>query len=191
MKIIDEAIPNMAELSNIALSTYFEMRVGTMDADEADIVISLSMPLLMIQDASASIRAIEEIGDQQHGEKTHDLILSILWIVFAAIPFAGVATKALGGAARIAQAALIIGEADNAALTIVEIVNDPTYAPFAILGLLLGAGGIKLKGPRSAFKDAADIRRAMNGAAGIKLFSREFQRKETSVQNIINACVRR
>ncbi|KAH7128640.1 hypothetical protein B0J11DRAFT_431313 [Dendryphion nanum] len=189
-KIIDEAIPNMAELTSIALATYLESRLGTLDADGADVVQSLAMPLFMLQDASVSIKEIKEIGEEQKKQKTQALVMMILTIVFAVIPFAGVAAQALGGAVRIAQAALIIGEAGNAALTIVEIVKDPLSAPFAILGMLLGAGGIRAKGPRQAFGDAASARRALDSGDKIKLFSAEFQRKDKLVQNIKNACVR-
>ncbi|KAH7080580.1 hypothetical protein BKA63DRAFT_591192 [Paraphoma chrysanthemicola] len=189
-KIIDEAIPNMAELTGIGIATYFEMRMGGLDADDADIGTALSMPLFMLQDASESIKNIKEIGEEQKETKTRNLVIMILSIVFAVIPFAGAAASALGGAARIAQTALIVGEAGNVALTIVEVVNDPLSAPFAILGLLLGAGGIRAKGPRTAFKDAADARRALDANDGLKLFSSEFKRKDTLVQNIIKACVR-
>lgn len=188
-KIINEAIPNMAELSSIALATYYELRMGTMDASDVDIALSLAMPLFMLQDASDSIKEIKDIGEEQKKQKTRDLVLMILSIVFSVIPFGGQALQALGGATKIAQAALIIGEAGNAALTIVEIVKDPTSAPFAILGMLLGAGGIRAKGPKKAFKDAADARRALDKGEGLKMFSDAFKKKDSQVQNIIKACV--
>jgi hypothetical protein len=100
------------------------------------------------------------------------------------IPFAGIATSALGGAAMIARTALIIGEVGSAALSIVDIVDDPASAPFAILGILIGSKGVKVKGPRKAFKDAADARRASKSNK-LEAFSPEFRRKDELVQSLL------
>ncbi|ETS85222.1 hypothetical protein PFICI_03247 [Pestalotiopsis fici W106-1] len=142
------------------------------------------MPIFMMQ----SIKDIKEIGEEMKETHTRELVLNILTIVFAVIPFAGQAVTALGGAARIASAALIIGEAGNAAISIVDIVKNPDSAPFAILGMLIGAAGLKGgKPPRGAFKDAADARRALS-ANDMKAFSDEFCRKDGLVQNVIKSC---
>ncbi|POR38364.1 Chitinase [Tolypocladium paradoxum] len=188
-KIVNEAIPNLGELANLALATYLEMRWGTIDADPSDIGTAFSMPLFMLQDASKSIAEIKDIGEEHQKTKTRDLVLMILSIVFSVIPFATVATQALGGAARIAAAGLIIGEAGNTAISIAEIIENPASAPFLIVGMLVGAGGIRVRGARVAFKDAANARRAI-GVNDLKFFSPEFRRKDKLVQTILKNCVR-
>ncbi|SCO80967.1 uncharacterized protein FRV6_05180 [Fusarium oxysporum] len=175
--IIDEAIPKTDELAELL-------------SESEDAVTAFSMPVFMLEDAIESIKKVEEIGEKQKKTKTRELILSILSIVFAVIPFAGSAASALGGAAMIARAALIIGEAGSAALSIVDIVEDPASAPFAILGMLIGSKGVKVKGPRKAFKDAADARRALKDNK-LEAFSPEFRRKDKIVQSLLkksNSC---
>ncbi|KAI8235446.1 Killer toxin subunits alpha/beta [Colletotrichum sp. SAR 10_96] len=186
--IIEEAIPSTDVLIGTIVGTYIEMRMDVLDADEADVLTAFSMPLLMMQDASNSIKEIKDIGKEQKETKTRELVLGILSIVFAVIPFAGQAASALGGAARLASMALIIGEAGNAAISIVDIVKDPNSAPFAILGMLVGAAGMRGgKPPREAFAEAGKARRALTPKM-MESFSPEFRRKDGLVQNVVKTC---
>ncbi|GKU05305.1 unnamed protein product [Fusarium langsethiae] len=188
-KVLDEAIPSTNDLVALAVGTFVDMRLGRNEADPADIVTSFSMPIFMMQDASESIKEIKKIGEDMKKTHTRDLILNILTIVFAVIPFAGMAATALGGAARIATAALIIGEAGNAAISIVEIVDNPESAPFAILGMLIGAAGLKggKVSSRSAFKQSADARRSLS-LSDMKAFPPAFREKDGFVQAIVKSC---
>ncbi|EFR03916.1 killer toxin alpha/beta [Nannizzia gypsea CBS 118893] len=186
---IDKAIPYLDKLSIIAIATLFEMQMGVLDADAADVVTSFSMPLFMLQDASKSIEEIKKIGKEEKDKKTKELVLMVLSIVFAVIPFAGFVGQAVGVATRFAAAALIIGEIGSAAVSIVEIIDNPASAPFAILGILIGAEGIELKGARTAFKEAAAVRRALTGKS-LASFSEEFVRKDAIIQGIIKSCFR-
>ncbi|KAM6509638.1 hypothetical protein FALCPG4_017287 [Fusarium falciforme] len=183
-EMIDEAIPKTDELAKLLDDTYSKSKDRSLDASGDDAATAFSMPVFMLEDAIESIKTVKEIGEKQKETKTKELVMNILTIVFAVIPFVGQAASALGGAAVIARAALIVGEAGNAALSIVEIVDDPLSAPFAILGMLIGAGGIKTKGPRKAFNDAAEARRALD-AGKLKLFSPAFRRKDEAVQNLL------
>ncbi|KAF5245052.1 hypothetical protein FANTH_7522 [Fusarium anthophilum] len=182
--IIEEAIPKTDDLAELLYETYMDSLDDDLDASGADAVTAFSMPVFMLEDAIKSIKSVKEIGEKQKETKTRELVLSILSIVFAVIPFAGTAASALGGAAMIARAALIIGEAGSAALSIVDIVDDPASAPFAILGMLIGSKGVRVKGPRKAFQDAADARRALKGNK-LEAFSPEFRRKDAIVQDLL------
>jgi hypothetical protein len=182
--IIEEAIPKTDDLAELLYETYIDSLDDDLDASGADAVTAFSMPVFMLEDAIKSIKSVKEIGEKQKETKTRELVLSILSIVFAVIPFAGTAASALGGAAMIARAALIIGEAGSAALSIVDIVDDPASAPFAILGMLIGSRGVKVKGPRKAFREAADARRALKGDK-LEAFSPEFRRKDAIVQDLV------
>lgn len=187
-KVLDEAIPSTDDLIDIALSSYIEMRLGASEADSADIVTSFSMPIFMMQDASKSIAEIKQIGEEMKETHTRDLVLNILSIIFAVIPFAGLAASALGGAARLASVALIVGEGGNAAISIAQIVDNPESAPFAILGMLIGATGLRGgMSPRAAFKEAADARRALSSKQ-MQAFSPEFRDKDALVQGIVKSC---
>jgi hypothetical protein len=144
------------------------------------------MPVFMLQDATEQMKTIKKIGAEVEAAEKKQLIMGILTIVFMVIPFAGDAAAALGGAAAIARMALVIGEAGNAALSIADMIDDPSSAPFAIVGLLLGAGAAG-RPTRSAFKQAADARRALS-ADKLMLFSDTFRRKDSIVQNIVKRC---
>ncbi|KAF4964635.1 hypothetical protein FSARC_7461 [Fusarium sarcochroum] len=188
-EVLAEAIPSTDELITVTVATFANMRLGVSDADPADIVTAFSMPIFMMQDASESIKEIKKIGEKMKETHTRNLVLSILSIVFAVIPFAGMAATALGGVARIASAALIVGEAGNAAISIVEIVDNPESAPFAILGMLIGAAGLRggKVSPRSTFKQAVDARRALS-SSDMKAFSPEFRAKNKLVDTVVKSC---
>ncbi|KAF5235699.1 hypothetical protein FAUST_6930 [Fusarium austroamericanum] len=187
-EILDEAMPSTDDLIDLAVESYMDMQLGVSDADPADVVRSFSMSIFMMQDASKSISEIKKIGIETKKTHTRELVLNILSIVFAVIPFAGLATSALGVASRLATVALIVGEAGNAVISIVEIVDNPASAPFALLGMLIGASGIRGgMAPRSAFRKAADARRALTSNE-MKAFSVEFRDKDKLVQSIIKYC---
>ncbi|KAI9929298.1 hypothetical protein MW887_000765 [Aspergillus wentii] len=187
-EIVNKAIPKTDELASVMIETYMEMRFGTLDADDSDVVTALSMPVFMLEDAAVQIENIKEIGEKEKETKKHELIIGILSIVFAVIPFAGeAAAAAVGGVAAISRTALIIGEAGNAAISIADIVKNPESAPFAILNILGSAAGIRAKGPRKAFGEAADARKALS-ADKMKLFGEAFQHKDSLVQGIIKKC---
>ncbi|KAK2827885.1 hypothetical protein FQN49_007244 [Arthroderma sp. PD_2] len=159
----------MLELAQISS---LEISMGVLDAVVSDVFTSLSMPIFMLQDASKSIEEIKKIGKEHHDTKKKKLILSAV----------GVATK-------FAAAALIIGEIGNVALTIVDIIENAEAAPFAVIGLLFGAEGVRVKGTRQASKEAADVRRALTADA-LKSFSEDFMRKDNLVQGMLKKCIR-
>lgn len=154
-----------------------------------DAITAFTMPLFILQDASVSIQKVKGIGQQQKEQKNRDLVMSILTVVFSVLHFAGPVAQALGGARRLASAAIIIRVIENGALTIAEVINDSLSAPFAVLGTLVGAGGLFAKSPRAAFKDAADIRRALNENQ-LSKFTPEFRASDALVRKILSKCTR-
>lgn len=142
----------------------------------------------MLEDSSDSIENVKEIGAEEKERKKHELVMMILTIVFSVIPLAGQVVASLGGVARIAMGALIIGEAGNAVLSITEIIKNPESAPFAVLGMLLGAAGMAAQGPRKAFHQAAQARRALSPES-LKSFSPKFRDKDAIFQRMIRKCM--
>lgn len=161
--IVDAAIPNTEELLATMAGTHVAMRADLLDTDDGDTATSFSLPILMLNDATESIKKVLEIGKGHKEAHTRDLVLMIVNIIFAVIPFAGAAG-------------------------IAEIVDDPNSAPLAILGIITGAVGIKGGKPsRKVFKDAADVRRAL-GDVLPDSFSAEVRRRDTIVQRAVKAC---
>lgn len=170
--VVDAAIPSTEDFLFTMMGTYTSLRMDQLDADQADAAIAYSMPILMLKDATTSIQEILKIGKEHKATHTRDLVLEILNIIFAAIPFTGAVTSGLGGAARIAQVAAIVDElgSDALALAIVDIVDDPLSAPFAILSMIIGAAGLR------------------GGKPPRKAFSAEMRRRDAIVQKVVKAC---
>ncbi|KAL6694812.1 hypothetical protein J3F84DRAFT_395201 [Trichoderma pleuroticola] len=186
-KLVDEAIPKIEELVDLLAWTIPMLRMGGLDASNEDPALAFSMPVFMLEDAVESIKKIKEIGDKEKESKKRDLILHILTIVFSVLAFVGELAPALGAGSFIARALRIIGdigEVGEGALSIVDIIDDPLSASFVILEMLLGPMGVKRKGARSGFKSAGDARRALDESK-LKLFSKEFQRKDELVHQIM------
>lgn len=189
--VVDTAVPNITALQAVMLGSFTEMRSGGMDATDADIATAYSMPVFMIADTTEQMKNITKIGKEQKkadAQAKVTFILDIVSIVFMIIPFAGEAVEAIGGVANVARAALVMGEAGNAALSVYDIVEDPSSAPFAILGLIMGAdASIVGKSAKTTFTKAAAFRHAMSDGT-LKSFSREFQANDKIVQDIVKAC---
>ncbi|QGI67769.1 hypothetical protein CEK26_011723 [Fusarium fujikuroi] len=158
--IIDKAIPKTDELAELVSKLYTDVLNEDLDACRDCAVTALNMP-----DTIETIKKASQIGEKQKGTRTHELVFSILSIAFTVTPFAESAASALGGAAMISRAALIIGEAGSSALSIVDIV-------------------MKVEGPRKTFKDAADARWALKGNK-LEAFSPEFRSKDEIVQSLL------
>jgi hypothetical protein len=80
---------------------------------------------------------VKAIGEDEAREKKKNLILEILGILFAFIPFVDVLLPEVEGLEAIIA---IVDVAGNAALTIQDIVAHPLSAPMDILGLLTLGG---------------------------------------------------
>ncbi|CAI7630226.1 unnamed protein product [Penicillium glandicola] len=189
--IIDTAVPNITALQDVILGTFIQMRIGAMDASDEDIATALSMPVFMIADTTEQMKNITKISKEQE-EADHEakisFILDIVSIVLMIIPFAGEAVDAIGGVANVAHAAYVIGEAGNAALSVYDIVKNPSSAPFAILGLVMGAdASVVGKASKSTFTKAAAFRKAMTDDT-LSSFNQEFRANDAIVQDIIKAC---
>ncbi|TDZ17905.1 Mutanase [Colletotrichum orbiculare MAFF 240422] len=191
-EIIEAALPGIDSLSTVVASTYFGMATESHTAEEEDILISVAMPVYMLQSGIESMKEVKKIGAEVQKRDQERLIVMVLSIVLMVIPFVGEALGAVfASVAWVARLALLIGEAGNVALTVYDIVKDPASAPFAILGMLVGPMGLPSKGERVAFKQAGDTRRALK-SGDLKLFGTEFVAKDTKVQNFLsNTCRKR
>ncbi|KAI1049182.1 hypothetical protein LB506_004755 [Fusarium annulatum] len=169
--IIDKAIPKTDELAELVSKLYTDVLNEDLDACMDCAVTALNMP-----DTIETIKA-RPIGEKQKGTRTHEPVFSILSITFTVTPFAESAASALGVAAMISRAALIIGEAGSSTLSIVDIVKFRGPALFSILVM-------KVEGARNTFKDAADARWALKGNK-LEAFSPEFRSKDEIVQSLL------
>lgn len=115
--------------------------MGTWNGPNDDVVQAVSTPVFMIAQAVQSMSQVKAIGTTVEEDDKKNLILEILGGVLFFVPFLGEAADIATGLADLARIANLIGEASNAALSVIGVINDPTSAPMAIIGTMLGASG--------------------------------------------------
>ncbi|KAH8897253.1 glycoside hydrolase [Thozetella sp. PMI_491] len=192
-ELIEASMSNVTALQTSILSSYLDVglhsySLGGDGGSPIDAVVAYSMPVFQMAEAVSSMKDVKEIGEKARDDAKRDLIFKILTIIFMVIPFVGEAIGPLvGSVASIARIALLIGEAGNAAVTVAEIIADPTSAPFAMLGLLAGAVGAGAG--RQAAVQKASTARGLFKDADLAKFPQRFREKDALVQKLIKkAC---
>ncbi|KAJ5635477.1 Peptidoglycan-binding Lysin subgroup [Penicillium longicatenatum] len=159
--------------------TYHNWPVKAAD-DDIDVpnlkdIIDTAVPnITTLQDVILGSFIEMRIGAMDALDEDVATALNIVSIVLIIIPFAREAVDAIGGVANVARAAYVVGEASNVALSIYDIVNNPSSAPFAILSLVMGAdASVVSKASKTTFTKAAVFRTAMTEDT-LSSFSKEF-----------------
>ncbi|PWY88961.1 exo-1,3-beta-D-glucanase [Aspergillus heteromorphus CBS 117.55] len=137
--IITAALPSIGKLKNNILARNMDLNLGAWTGASQDLISTFSLPVFMLNQAVASMASVKAIGEKQAKEDKIKLILEILGIVFAFVPFLDDITpelELLDGAFE------TVAATGNVALGIQSIVSDPTSAPMVLLGLIAG-GGLK------------------------------------------------
>ncbi|KAK5993501.1 Killer toxin subunits alpha/beta [Cladobotryum mycophilum] len=197
-KLIEASMGNVTALRGSLLSSYLSVGLsfyddGPNDTSAADAVVAYSMPVLQLAEAIDSMKDIKEIGERAKEEAKKNLIFKILTIVFMVIPFVGEALGPLvGSAAAVARIALLIGEVGNGALTIADIIEDPTSAPFAMLGLIAGVGGGTAKLSKGQALEDASKARGLLKDGDLAKFPQRFRDKDALLQKAVKGlCARK
>ncbi|KAL9473494.1 hypothetical protein ACSS6W_007874 [Trichoderma asperelloides] len=177
-------------LQESLLSTFAEVAIdifkdATVQVPELEAVVAFAMPVLQLAESIDSMKDIKDIGERVMEEKKRELIFKILTFVFMALPFVGEAPGPLvGSATALARIALLVSEAGNAAVTIADIIKDPTSAPFAMLGLIVGAAGGGGKLSKTESLGEASKARGLMKAADLAKFPQRFRDRDALVQKI-------
>ncbi|KAH8662506.1 hypothetical protein BX600DRAFT_499009 [Xylariales sp. PMI_506] len=123
--VITSALPQIGSMQDTITARQIDLATSTWPNGTDDVVEVLAMPVFMISQALQAMGSVKAIGEKEAKEMKINLILEILGIVFAFIPF----LDELGPALEIA-------DAGNVALAIQGIVADPSSAPMEILSAL-------------------------------------------------------
>lgn len=107
-----------------------------------DILPVAAIPVSLIKDAISNMHDVKKIGETEKEEEKKELIFKILTIVFSVVPFVGEAGAVAAGLAQLGRIIAILGELGNAALGICGVVSDPSSAPMALFGILMGATSV-------------------------------------------------
>ncbi|KAI1295256.1 exo-1,3-beta-D-glucanase [Xylaria venustula] len=144
--VITAALPSLGNLQTTITARQQDLILGQWTGPTDDLLQVVSMPVFLIVQAVQAMQADKEEAEkekkQEEAEKEkkqeeEELIIEILSIIFAFIPFLEEIAPALDS---LDVAIEVLDIAGNAGLTIQSIVADPSSAPFEILGAL--AGGI-------------------------------------------------
>jgi len=108
-------------------------------------------------------------------------------VVLMVVSMVGEIGLELAGLAQLARFAFIVGGVGNAALSLVDVAQNPESAPFAIMGMLMvAARGTKFE---RALEQAAEAKKLMS-QADISSPGKVFKKKDALVPAFINKCVR-
>lgn len=173
----------LASYLSVGLSFYDD---GPQDTSAIDAVVAYSMPVLQLAEAIDSMKDIKDIGQKAKEEAKKALIFKILTIVFMVVPFVGEALGPLiGGVEAIARISLLIGDMGNGALSIADIIEDPTSAPFAVLGLIAGVGGGTGKLSKAEVIEDSSKARGILKESDLAKFPQRCRDKDAILQNIV------
>jgi glucan 1,3-beta-glucosidase len=153
---VTAALANMPATQDSIAAREADIMGGQWIGSTNDIVSVVSMPVMMLQQAIDSMNNAKALAKTQKAEDKKNLIIEILSAVLIFIPFLDDIAPAALAAARIGT---LIGDAGSLAITIQEVVSDPSSAPLAILGVL-GAAGATLS-------DASNMARLASARRGI------------------------
>ncbi len=141
-EIVDLARGNLSNINDQYDVMLIDIGLGSWDGSLQDAVEVLSVPVFMLRDAIDSMNEVKELAKKVEEENKKNLILKIVEGILFLIPFAGAAIGQLGRAgAQIARFLMAMEGAGSAGLGIYSMIEDPSMAPVAILGMLLGAAG--------------------------------------------------
>ncbi len=186
-ELMTRSMANITTLRAMMLMAHMSVATNMYDGDELDAVRALSTPVFMLAQAVDSMAQIKEIGGKIEGEKKKSLILMIVSLCLLIVPMVGEIGFDLAGLANLARFAFIAGEAGNAAMSLVDIIGNPEAAPFAIMGMVMGAAGRGLK-VEKALKDAGAARKLMS-QSDVDGMGAVFKRKSAMVSTVIDKCI--
>lgn len=189
-EVWESALPEIDNLKNKFSETLLSVGLSIYDPEhnEEDAAIALAVPVQMLAQAVQHMADVKEIGAEIEERKKKELILLIVSLVLMVVPFLSEVGFSIAGMAAMARFAFIGGEIANGALSVADIIDDPSSAPFAIMGMVLGAAGKGLKN-EDAFAKAASARKVMDDVH-VGAMGKTFKEIDDKVQTALKSCGR-
>ncbi|KAK5157149.1 hypothetical protein LTS14_004667 [Recurvomyces mirabilis] len=153
---VTAAMTNVTATQFTLLAAEVDLVAGLWYGSTNDIVQVLSMPVLLLQQGLDSMAQAKTMAQSQKAQDRKNLILEILTVIFTFIPFLDDVAPAALAAAKIGT---LIGDAGSLAITLQDIVTNPSSAPLAILGVVGGAG--------ATLADVGNMAKLANARRGI------------------------
>lgn len=126
---------------------------------DGDAVDASSTMVFSVQSAVQAMQQVADVGAQAEAEQRKEMILAFITAFLLIIPGVGEAADGVAALAAVARIAKLVDVAGNSALSIYGAVEDPSSAPMAVAGILLGGFALR---DESAWGKAATESRTMS-----------------------------
>ncbi|KAJ5211430.1 exo-1-3-beta-D-glucanase [Penicillium cinerascens] len=174
--IITTALPSVRKLKNNIMARSIQLNLGGWNGASQDLLETFSLPVFMLQQAVTSMANVKEIGKKQAKKDKIKLILEILGIAFAFVPFLDDISPELEILDGVFET---VAAAGNVALSIQSIISDPASAPMVLLDLVAG-GGLR---DDENFAKAAAARRALT-ADDLESIGKDFKAEDDKFEDL-------
>ncbi|KAL5425231.1 hypothetical protein PMIN04_002728 [Paraphaeosphaeria minitans] len=183
--VMEKALPTIDGLRDQIKGAVLAITLGMYNSslDDSDAVIALSTPVQMLAQAVQQMDDVKEIGSEIAAAKKKETILLIVSLVLMIVPFVAEVGFEVAGLTALARFAFIAGEVANGANSIVEIIDNPESAPFAVMGILSGAAAGKGGRLEDTMADAAKARKKLPDAGAM---GKRFKEIDDKVQSVLS-----
>jgi chitinase len=165
-----------------------ELSTDSYTGSGADLVDSISVPILMIVSAIQEMGTVEKVADEISAEekklKREEIIGGFIAAILFLIPVAGEVLGTVEALADVAVVLSIAGTAADVGLSVADIVKNPNNAALDIMNIVFDAGALASV---SKVSKAANIRREMKDADVAKLGTKVSDGLKT-LEKIIGKC---
>lgn len=185
-----QAGPALQTLPATIDATFADLLLGQWNGSAEDAVDAYALPVAMAQQAIQGMQDAKAIGKKQEEEDKEALIVLILTVVLAVVPFVGEEVAVASGLTAVARAITLAGVAANSAFDLYSVVKDSSTenTVMAVFGLLFGGAGVAaLRREGDAYATIAGQRRGI-GATDIAKLGSLVDEKATSIKAIMKSC---
>ncbi|CAI6334319.1 unnamed protein product [Periconia digitata] len=160
---ISQSLGNYTDLSSWLDDSAISSGFGMLGPLEDDIIDGASMTVFTVQAAVEAMQQVADVGEEAAEEQKKETIMAFILAFLFVVPGIGEAVEGIDILAQVATITRLIDFAGNTAVDLYGIVEDPSSAPMAIAGILLGVGNLRDRNT-DAWEEAAQIRRKMDDA---------------------------
>lgn len=142
----------------------------------------------MAQQAVASMENAKSVGETEKEEEQKALILTILSVVLAVVPFVGEVGTASAGLITIGRAITLAGLASNVVLDTYALVENHDSPVMSIFGLPMGVGGVAaMEREAASYAKMGKMRRDLDPKEIAKLGD-SVHEQALSIQSMVRSC---
>jgi chitinase len=158
--LIQAGLTNFTLLSAFLSDTAVAVEYYLYWGNSSDVVDAAAMPVFMVENAITNMKNVSAIGENAIQEQRKDLILNIIMAVLMVLPGVGEVLEGVADLTFIARMIEMVADIGNVAQSVYDVVENPSSAPLAVMGLLLGGLG-KIGTSDDSVAEAAAVRRGM------------------------------